>query len=44
VIFLFDELAIMGTEELSVSTVLVVKVKVKFTLERPRRPRGGVEA
>jgi hypothetical protein len=40
VTFLFDELATMGTGEQSVATVLVVKVRVKFTLEQPTKTQS----
>jgi hypothetical protein len=41
VTFLFDELATMGTGEQSVATVLVVKIRVKFTLEQHTKTQSG---
>ena len=40
--FLFDELATRETGEQSVATVLVVKVKVKFTIEQTTKAQRGV--
>jgi len=40
VTFLFDELAIMGTEQ-AVAPFLVVEVEVKFTLEHATKAQRG---